>query len=37
MFKPIINEQLKAEMVELQLTSACNYAGCGLNHDGWPW
>lgn len=35
--KPILDISLKEELENLQSSAICNYAGCGLSNDGWPW
>jgi len=36
-FQPIICAEIKSEMEDVQVGVSCNYAGCGVNNDGWPW
>lgn len=34
-FVPIIDEEIKLEVAEIQVMRICDYAGCGSG-DGWP-
>lgn len=36
-YTPIISIDVKEQMKVATTSATCNYAGCGLINDGWPW